>query len=180
MNKKDFLKMVKSDLATHGFICRMTYKKKSRKKRALGCFDKRRKEIVVARNHKKWFEILIHEYCHFIQHKEQICNLYDTRKNKLKCELDCDKRVLRMIDKYNLPVNKKEYIRCRWFILLFMSYGIIKKCPILAKIKKERELKKSCRSLIPTNDFLPKSKYLKMPRRLVRLFNKHIIWKKNK
>ena len=95
--------------------------------------------IVVASKNKKWFEILLHEYCHFLQYKDEnkwylkstelnqsdkTLNDWLTGSKKFsiyevdllctveqKMELDCEKRVIKLIDKLNLPINKELYIK---------------------------------------------------------------------
>lgn len=78
------------------------------------------------------FEYFIHEYCHFKQWKEQTETWKNGQANWLlfelflqgkfdkftksqllsiqKLELDCDRRVIQEVRKYNLPINIRKYI----------------------------------------------------------------------
>ena len=101
-----------------------------------GFFDSSVMEFAVAigKPQKEWVEIFIHEYCHFNQWEEQ-CDvwtaegdnildewLYNKKlkltkkigkklRNTQACELDCEKRVIETIKKYNLEIDVDQYIR---------------------------------------------------------------------
>jgi hypothetical protein len=87
-----------------------------------------------------WIGVLAHEYSHFLQcvnhnklwlsfqdsvfdNIDDLENIFTKKTNKINktlrkkisrsiinMELDCDKRAIKLINKYKLPVNKKEYI----------------------------------------------------------------------
>jgi hypothetical protein len=87
-----------------------------------------------------WIGVLAHEYCHFLQcinnnklwlnfqdsvfeNSDDLESIFQKKTNvmskKLRkkisrhiinMELDCDKQAIKLINKYKLPVNKKEYI----------------------------------------------------------------------
>jgi len=118
-----------------------------------GYFDDVLKELYVAtkKSQKDWFETFIHEYCHFQQwmereptfmkltHNRQLDNdIWDWIQGKgnisiqrfrrsmrayRQMELNCERRVIKLIDKYNLSVDKKEYIRSANVYVLF--YGLL-------------------------------------------------------
>lgn len=93
------------------------------------------------------FDIFVHEYCHFLQWKDEIplwaearganknlddyledkqnsCSIEDLRMVQ-KLELDCDRRAVELIKAYNLPVDLDRYIvESNGYIL---SYNLIHK-----------------------------------------------------
>lgn len=103
--------------------------------RSTGYFDYDVLEIAVGRKNKDWLSILVHESCHLDQWIEQtdiwtktVVNDDDVQvdkwlsgkdvryvKRKLdrtrEMELDCERRSLKKIKKYKLPINTKEYIQ---------------------------------------------------------------------
>lgn len=116
--------------------------------------DKGEKEIRIAAYYpfKAWIQIFIHEYCHFLQWKDgdpAFAKLSRSRnldndiwdwlagkdipmrrvKNSIrayqKMELECEKKVVKLIDEYGLSIDKNMYIRGANSYVLF--YGIIEK-----------------------------------------------------
>lgn len=89
----------------------------------------------VATKSKAWFETFVHEYCHFLQELDKGYNPGDDgmwgeydewlsggktlSQKKLKlytdkiraCEVDCEKRVVKLIREYDLPIDEKRYIQ---------------------------------------------------------------------
>jgi len=110
-----------------------------------------------------WVGVLAHEYSHFIQCSENldiwnnfqekvfghIDSLEDMFQNKnkktnkrirkkitqhiVKMELDCDKRTIKLINKYKLPVDKKDYCSKANFVLykylFWEEYGVWPNAP---------------------------------------------------
>lgn len=100
-----------------------------------GFFDYQSRQLQVATQHDMFIEIFIHEYCHFLQFKQDeekykaLCdgvffqwlsgNIYNLPKKKLltsmvNCiilEHDCDKKALRLIEEYKLNIDKEQYIQ---------------------------------------------------------------------
>jgi len=98
-----------------------------------GYFDETERVIRIGAKRSDWFPLFLHEYCHFCQWKEgkftdlddiedlddwykpdclydyetaeQLTRLYQ------KVELDCEKRVVRLIRKHKLPIDVEDYIR---------------------------------------------------------------------
>jgi hypothetical protein len=95
------------------------------------------KELVVAvgKDAELWFEIFVHEYCHFLQWEDKayedgeayVWDSFDRwisgRKSLVprtvnkyvdiirECEMDCEKRVVALIKKHNLPMDVDQYIQ---------------------------------------------------------------------
>jgi hypothetical protein len=93
-----------------------------------------------------WFEIFLHEYCHFLQHRDakypnsmhwqdlddwllKKKNFPQKRVQKCvevvrACELDCERRVIKLVKKFNLPVSIPEYTqRANVYILFYTLVG---------------------------------------------------------
>jgi hypothetical protein len=115
--------------------------------RASGYFDQESKQIRVARKNKLWFEVFIHEYCHFHQWIDK-SSVYNRSNNSStiidnwfngktynditidkafetvrEMERDCEMRSTKLIKKYNLPVDLERYIRmanCYIYVHYFM------------------------------------------------------------
>jgi hypothetical protein len=108
--------------------------------------DKNKSFRVGLRNQKNdWFPDFVHEYCHFLQHKEgkfvgkkwlETFKLFrqvergkrlprGISKSRIiremqRMELDSEKRVVLEIERYNLPVDKKRYIqRANAYVFFF-------------------------------------------------------------
>jgi len=135
--QREFVQMARKHLKEHE--CRLVWGRGKSVNcsgcRASGYFDEDGKQIRVARNNKLWFEVFIHEYCHFRQWIEKspvyrktdnsttiIDNWFNgkTYKNRIidkafesvrEMERDCEMRSIKLIKKYNLPVNVDRYIR---------------------------------------------------------------------
>lgn len=96
-----------------------------------GYFDEVNGELVVAKKSPRWLEILVHEYGHLTQWKEN-CQEWKKLGNSLEklddwlqgkevrniktaiarirdLELDNEKRAVRIIKEWNLPIDIKEY-----------------------------------------------------------------------
>jgi len=101
---------------------------------------------------KEWFSVFVHEYCHFLQHREKFkpfMKMEITDKNfpnwdlwlagereygeeKLKyafktiqdVEWDCERRVLELIDKHSLPIDPLHYAREANSYVMFYSVAL--------------------------------------------------------
>lgn len=113
-----------------------------------GSFDYHNKEFIVSMQNKMGFEILIHEYCHYLQWKEdrkyflKLINncaiVFDWIDGKffkkdiidyaimgvIELELDCERRSLEQIKKYKLDVDVEDYCKAANSYLLF--YNIVR------------------------------------------------------
>ncbi len=107
--------------------------------------------VATGQDFSYWFKIFIHEYGHMTQwkdkcsvwvqgekelaHPETIVDLWFDRKIELteaqldywiplarNIELDCEKRVIGLIEKFNLPINKKDYIKNANAYVYFWTY----------------------------------------------------------
>ncbi len=98
-----------------------------------GYFSEDEKKIVVALKTREFLAILAHEYGHFLQfvEDEEKYNYYSISYNKamdwingiritkisfhldncLELELDCERRVVKMINEFDLGLDVKDYIR---------------------------------------------------------------------
>lgn len=108
-----------------------------------GWFDSENKEFVVALRNKMGFEILVHEYSHFLQwknskrfynHGANSCGVIfswldgkfykkETVKNAImsiiELEWDCEMRALELINKHNLDIDVSRYLKATNAYLLF-------------------------------------------------------------
>lgn len=138
MNIKDFLPKTKEfvNFGEHvvGFceennynidIRDVSYLRYAPKVKCLGYCDEG--NIVLARKHKLAIHTFIHEFAHSMQYAERsplwekgILDLEDIDAkisnfedyyNAILLERDCEKRVLKLIDKFKLPINKKMYAK---------------------------------------------------------------------
>ena len=101
--------------------------------------------VATGRGIKFWITILVHEFCHMEQwhkdkemwaksdtsyliddwlsgknfSKKKINELIDTARN---LEMDCEKRAVKTIKKWNLPIDTEEYIQKSNAYILFYNY----------------------------------------------------------
>lgn len=137
MNRKEFIALVTEDLALHGVRLQLVEASSLHKKYA-GWFDSSNRKLVIARRHKDFLSILLHEYCHFRQwqenrrHWNQLARHADVffkwlhtrpsqvqapytekvqaaRKAAQKLEYECERRAIRMIKKLKLPIDVRSY-----------------------------------------------------------------------
>lgn len=133
-----------------------------------GYFDE--KEIAVATKKKDWVDVLVHESCHLDQFLEKSPFWFDDEigmhvvekwiqkkhnnakkahqcfLNVIKMELDCEKRTIKKLKKYDLKVNKNNYIQQansylfsyvysfknkKWYPKPYEKNKIVKKMPIV-------------------------------------------------
>lgn len=132
---KQFVKFVRQHLAEYGMklVIGRGRKVNSDGCRCSGYFDEDQKHIKIGRKTPDFLSILVHEYCHFLQYinnsrvyqkSEKASRIVDNwfaGKNYspliLKraffivrsMELDCEKRAVRLIRKFGLPINLKIY-----------------------------------------------------------------------
>jgi hypothetical protein len=141
-----------------------------------GYFDEDRKTLAISVNHalKDWLCVLVHEYCHSLQYQEKdpiwinggdSYNKFfewlggETRLSKkdlnyhcrkaLMIELDCERRTVKMIKKYNLPISQSEY--CRRASAYIYFYLFVKKMKRWYKIGKEPYRNDNILKLMPSN-----------------------------
>jgi len=119
---------------------------KKRVKDCGGWFDIDKKEFIVAYKNDMAFEIFIHEYCHFLQWKEDPeiyeCwvegptilfdwvegtdypeeELDEALLNTIRLEWDCERRSLDLIKSFGLDVDCKRYAQGSNGYLLFYQY----------------------------------------------------------
>jgi len=144
---QEFISYVKKRCKSKGIKCRLSKTKKVKCFGTLvsGYFDDENKVLVCSMNRADSLEILAHEYCHFTQWYEN-CDVWD-KANKSKCfekldswlngkkyrdlsflddcmevELDNEKRVVNLIDEFDLPIDKKKYIQKANSYIYFYQY----------------------------------------------------------
>jgi hypothetical protein len=137
-NDKMFIEMVKSGCKKHKISCKLkdvNYLKPVPSIRCTGYFDDENKTLQVAMKQKDSFEILVHEYSHLTQWIDKVpvymkANKYLLAVDKwiagtnlpsavvdaaiqgtVDLELDNEKRSVKLIAKYNLSIDKENYIK---------------------------------------------------------------------
>ncbi len=160
----------------HNFICKVVNEliesdfsvfihNKDKIEECGGWFDPSKKEFTVAIKNQMGFEILIHEYSHFLQWKERkkffkrkikssniifgwISGKHYTDdilekaiKELIELEWDCEVGAIELIHKYKLDVDINEYIKaanaCLLFYHIVYEQGVwCKKSPYSPKICK--------------------------------------------
>ncbi len=116
--------------------------------RCTGYFDDQRRIIRVAKKSSNWLETLVHEYCHFLDYLESsrsnlekeekalaLCE--DYIKGSISCsprvhnafltvahmEWKCDRRAVKIIQDWNLPIDIEKYIReANLYVYLYHLY----------------------------------------------------------
>lgn len=147
-------------MKTNNFICKVTSElldddfsvlihQKKNVNDCGGWFDPYNREFVVSMKNKMGFEILIHEYCHYIQWKirrrwfgnrAKACGIvfewidgknYSKKvldkafRDVLELELDCELNSIALIKSYKLDVDIEKYVNASNAYLLF--YQIVRK-----------------------------------------------------
>lgn len=163
MTREEFVSFALKNLFKHGISVELDYGKINAKKengnlsssgankiKSNGYFCEQDKILYCRINDKdeSWFEIFVHEYCHFLQHldnKFTNSSYWDDmdawllgKKKRLSrkrldrcfrvvmnCELDCEKRAVKLIKRYNLPINVKTYTKKANVYILF--YTMVRK-----------------------------------------------------
>ena len=135
-NVKDFIEHVKSECKKYGIKCKLknvTYLKLSDGINCSGYFDEEEKELVVAMKHPQAMGVLAHEYAHLTQWVDGCKEWKDGCKGLPKVdewlvgknirnikkylgysrdlELDNEKRTVKLIKKWKLPIDIKEYVQ---------------------------------------------------------------------
>jgi hypothetical protein len=161
-----FVRYVKNHLAEHGMKLVIGRGKSvnSGKSRCEGYFNEEERVIRVAGNNQYFLQTLVHEYSHFLQYINKVsvyqkaqnsCNIVDRwfkgkdyNKKTVKdaffwvraMERDCEKRAVKLIDKFNLKIDKKLYVKrahCYIYSHFLMEktrkYGTYKKSPYFSK-----------------------------------------------
>ena len=133
-NVHEFIEHVKAECKAAGIklkLKKVKYLVLSKEIRCSGYFDETRKELVVAKNNPYWLEILVHEYGHLTQWKDN-CKEWKNLGDSLSIiddwlggkevkgikkalsrardlELDNEKRSVKIMKEWNLPIDTKEY-----------------------------------------------------------------------
>lgn len=135
-NVQEFIKHVKSECRVHGIKFRLKPTKTvstSDNIKCVGyCEPDDLKELIVAKKNQNWLMTLVHEYAHLTQWIDQCKEWKDTYKidnvddwlngkevpniekalaKTRDMELDNEKRTVKLIKKWNLPIDIKTYTR---------------------------------------------------------------------
>ncbi len=147
--------------------------------------------LKVAGGRKGWFSVLVHEYCHFTQWRDN-CKPWRDLKNSSdfedwcsgkqdfpekvidrhfkavrNMELDCERRSIRLIKKYDLPIDIKSYVKAANAYIYFHAY--IRKYRTWYKGISPYRSKRICK-IMPVV-FLGRDKYNIMPEKYEQLVN---------
>jgi hypothetical protein len=153
--------------------------------------DSKSLEVAIKRPQKQWVSIFVHEYSHYTQWKEQ-CKIWvecdkmwdevnlwewldeevDYTKSQLrrmkistqKLEQDCDKRAVKLIDQYNLPIDKEEYIQASNAYILFYNIVVEKRKWYSSSPYSDKRI----HQMMPT-EFIPRKEYEKVPPKFKKL-----------
>jgi hypothetical protein len=157
-----------------------------------GYYDDVNKVLAVSVNKplEEWLRILVHEYAHSLQHKEK-CKIWldgqdsytkffnwqdgseklSKKELDLHCrraqmiELDCERRALKLISKFKLPLDKKEY--CKKGSSYIYFYLFLKKMGKWYKIGHEPYRNERILSMMPDN---LDGNYNKLSKQLMQLY----------
>jgi len=114
--------------------------------KCIGYFSHEEKELAVAKYSDQFLGALVHESCHLDQFVEQcevwkkeekcgttifdkwhlgkkVASIRKALNNTIALELDCEKRALKKIAQYDLPINSTSYIQRANSILLYYRYS---------------------------------------------------------
>lgn len=135
---KDFVSHVKSECRENNFTLYLGKGKTVRTSYAMvgGYFDDESRIIAVATDHplKEWGEILVHETCHMDQYLEQsryftpelddayeqlndffdgkvVENIEESVDKIVMMEADCERRAIKKIQEFNLPIDITTYAK---------------------------------------------------------------------
>jgi hypothetical protein len=168
MAKSDhqFVRHVKKHLAEHGMKLVIGKGKfvNSGNSRCEGYFNESEGVIKVAGGNQYFLQTLVHEYAHFLQYLNKVCVYTKSEKASLivedwfngknfnpktlkqaflrvrAMERDCEKRALKLIDDFNLNIDKKMYAKranCYIYTHFLMEktrkYSTYKKSPYFSK-----------------------------------------------
>jgi hypothetical protein len=196
-NDKMFIEMVKSGCKKHKISCKLKdvkYLKPVPSIRCTGYFDDENKTLQVAMKQKDSFEILVHEYSHLTQWIDKVpvymkANKYLLAVDKwiagtnlpsavvdaaiqgtVDLELDNEKRSVKLIAKYNLSIDKENYIKKANAYLYF--YHWMKNTRKWSTPNNLPYRNKNIVAAMPTTF---RGKYDKLPKRFEKLFKQENI-----
>lgn len=162
-----------------------------------GYWDDDQKRLVVAfgQPQRQWLPLLAHEYAHFMQWKDQ-CEVwlryYEDPREYLfewlegqnvnmgiiekdaylsrELELDCERRTVKIIKKFNLPIDIKKYAQ-RASAYIYFYHFVLKHRKWYSIGNEPYNNNKICREM-PTH--LRRS-YTKCPKELMKMFEKYCV-----
>lgn len=154
--------------------------------RCTGYFDGGNAELAVAKRRGNWLELLVHESCHLDQWVEQtkewrdediygnnridkwllgkeVEGLRKSINNTIALELDCEKRAVKKMVEYDLPINTITYIQKANAYIQYYNYVYLTRrwCAQFGD--------KAVHTEMPSK-FMPISYYRKLPLRIQQIF----------
>ena len=195
--QKQFIDHVKLECKKYGVKCSLKdvkYLKPTPSIRCTGYFDDESGTLQVAMKSKSAFETLVHEYCHLTQWVERVpvymkatkyllgVDAWISGKNAadhvvdaciqgvVDLELDNERRSVKTIEKFNLDIDKEQYIRKANAYIYF--YHWMRKTRKWSKPENVPYANKSIIKEMPTN---LRGKYTSIPKKVERLFKQENI-----
>lgn len=143
-----FIQFVDEQCKSQGMTLKLSPTKTTCKSR--GFFDEAKGiEVAVDNPLNIWLQVLVHEYAHLTQYINQVPvytsvrvdidrwlkhhKKHDKTLIKIKeMELDCERRGLKLIDEWNLPIKKKDYCRRASSYIHYYNYMLLN--PVWCKV----------------------------------------------
>lgn len=153
-NVQKFLNDIKTNLKKHKFKLVLSLEDlKIGKNSVSGWFDESDKELAISIKDSEWLSVLVHEYCHFLQHIENdstilaleygdenhLSDVWDWLDGKfeffskqdknmafnkvIQMELNCERRAVEKIKEYKLPIDLDDYISSAHIYLYYYLFA---------------------------------------------------------
>ena len=194
---KMFVELVKNGCKKHKVSCKLkdvNYLKPIPSIRCTGYFDDESRTLQVAMKQKDSFEILVHEYSHLTQWIDKVpvyvkANKYlllvdawitgtdlpshiieSAIQGVVELELDNEKRSAKLIEKYDLSIDKEKYIKKANAYLYFHHW--MRKTRRWSSSANPPYRNKNIIAAMPSNF---RGKYDKLPKRFEKLFEQENI-----
>lgn len=187
---KYFIAFVKAECRKEGVKCdlrKTKYVKISDKIKASGYFDESVPTLVCSMNRKDSIEILVHEYCHLTQWREgiplwkaatesmnivdewiagkEVRNIEKHIAASRDLELDNEKRSVKIIKEFGLPIDIEKYTRKANSYVHFYNYLMISR-----RWCKTNNSPYNNKRLIEVMSPRFNMKYTKLPKRIEKIF----------
>ena len=176
------------DMANHGITVRMPHETKVtyNELKCNGFFDSDEFVCAVDKPVKQWLQIFLHEYCHFLQYKENKKKWLSTGARLLfdkqlysdeiieHCkkiqseEIDCEKRAVALIKAYKLGFDLEKYIQAANAYIYFFET-----IPITRQWYKKPPYE--VRRILEVVPYQFKADYSKMPEGYLKLVKKYCL-----
>jgi hypothetical protein len=136
-HQEEFIKKAKKHLRDNSIAVTIVNRKSVKLGgfRVSGYYCSVDKVLKCATDYPDWFQVFVHEYCHFLQDMDKNYKVYpdniwedydlwlshklelsswkiNSYTDKIRAdEMDCERRVLKLNEKHNLGIDKKKYIQ---------------------------------------------------------------------